>query len=672
MRHLLPVPARSKLSVLAVAAASVVTARAWAPQNQTQRPTPPTFRSTTDIVELDVSVTDEAGQPIRGLTAGDFQIAGHTITTFQEVAHGVEHHPEQRLLLRLPRDVSDNQSTRDATLVVLVVDDQVPAKEQEQAKALARRVIDQLGADIRIGLLWTSGRPGVELTEDRPRLLAGIDRRRPAGTARVPRRSRVVTGTCAFTVFEQAARMLAPLTAQRKALVGVSPYCGADVKGAVDSMAYRDDFPLERAAVEMVDVMRRANIAFYGLDPRGAEGYSLSHFPSPFVMGQLHDPPTTPQMDPILEPAREVAASPMRFPWVLRFFDPVVLSQENLVAVAGATGGFAVTNTDDLEGGVRRLVDDFDHYYLIGFPPLASEQSGFHELSVSVDRPGAVLRFRRGFQLEGVRPHGRSSSVLPTITGVMPVSGVALRLMATPFVTDDGRPRELVGIEVEGPRASLAADDGTLTDDVRVTLVAVDTDSSRVEKAFHFDRHVSIQPAAAGTGETVGFQIVRDIDLKPGTYQLRVSVESAKLGSGSVYLTTDVPDDGDAPLSLGGPLLAWAGTGPRPAAATLLDPGLPVVAPLFDRVFRTGETVRLIAPLRQTPAGGGALVGRVELLDEADTPVYSVAAPVSGERKPTIDATVPLSGVGPGAYRLRVTVAGAGLATSREVGIAVR
>jgi hypothetical protein len=77
------------LSLCAVAVGGSLLAQAPA---QAQAPTPPsqgpaTFKASTELVEVDVSVTGPDGKPIRGLTAADFAIVGQKIVAFQEVSH---------------------------------------------------------------------------------------------------------------------------------------------------------------------------------------------------------------------------------------------------------------------------------------------------------------------------------------------------------------------------------------------------------------------------------------------------------------------------------------------------------------------------------------------------------------------------------------------------------
>src|SRR6478672_9256541 len=68
-------------SLVVVAATGLLVAAGSRPAAQTppqqppqQQPTPPTFRSTTDVVPVDVSVIDSNGKPISDLRAEEFSL----------------------------------------------------------------------------------------------------------------------------------------------------------------------------------------------------------------------------------------------------------------------------------------------------------------------------------------------------------------------------------------------------------------------------------------------------------------------------------------------------------------------------------------------------------------------------------------------------------------------
>src|SRR5256714_2091847 len=79
-------------------------------------------------------------------------------------------------------------------------------------------------------------------------------------------------------------------------------------------------------------------------------------------------------------------------------------TQEGLDFLAQQTGGIAIRNTNDLSGGIRRVLEDQKGFYLIGYRPDEStfdKRTGrrtFHHLSLKVTRPGKFnVRTRNGF-----------------------------------------------------------------------------------------------------------------------------------------------------------------------------------------------------------------------------------------------------------------------------------
>ena len=82
------------------------------------------------------------------------------------------------------------------------------------------------------------------------------------------------------------------------------------------------------------------------------------------------------------------------------FFD----SQSGLNYLAARTGGLAIRNTNDISGGVKRIMDDQAGYYLIGYRPEDATfesdkgRTKFHRLSLKVKRAGKYdVRMRTGF-----------------------------------------------------------------------------------------------------------------------------------------------------------------------------------------------------------------------------------------------------------------------------------
>jgi VWFA-related protein len=78
-------------------------------------------------------------------------------------------------------------------------------------------------------------------------------------------------------------------------------------------------------------------------------------------------------------------------------------NQQVMYELADGTGGFVILNTNDLLGGLQRIAQDQNQYYLLGYAPAGSAEGSCHTLKVKVDRGGTEVRARSGYC--NVRPN---------------------------------------------------------------------------------------------------------------------------------------------------------------------------------------------------------------------------------------------------------------------------
>ncbi len=120
--------------------------------------------------------------------------------------------------------------------------------------------------------------------------------------------------------------------------------------------------------LDLMDDANSANASFYPVDPRG-----LPTFDNP--IGPDPPPPIT--------------------------VDAAMLKQriEVMRTLAGNTDGIAVVNSNDLDGGMKRISDDLTSYYLLGYYSTNAKLDGrFRSLKVKVKEPGVEVRARRGYR----------------------------------------------------------------------------------------------------------------------------------------------------------------------------------------------------------------------------------------------------------------------------------
>lgn len=312
-----------------------------------------------------------------------------------------------------------------------------------------------------------------------------------------------------------------------------------------------------------------------------------------------------------------------------RGLDQNVRVHDTLYRMASETGGQAIVNTNDLSRGLRRVVQDASHHYLLGYAPTRELNDGkFHRLSVKVKRRGAKVVARRGYWAptdEEMTP--RETAVLePAVqgaltslqarqddrvvhvsTGYAPGQGgqVVLTAMWRP-VTGFKDPPERLTLEARGEGgATIGTGEGTLAPD--------------------------------GTGQ------VR-VEVPPGPLTVRFSAHGA---SGDVVdrweETLSVPDLSGEHLALATPVFVRART---TAAFQALRRGEPA-SPSPDREFRTTDLV--VVRVGATAADGEPTV-TAEVLTRQGRPLAELPASAVGG---SYQVELPVRSLALGEYVLR-------------------
>src|SRR5919201_3795125 len=177
-------------AVFAVVAGTVVAAGQTPPAAPAQTPPPaqlqgPTFKVRVDYVEVDVVVTDRAGNLVRDLKKEDFQVMedgkAQTINTFALVDIPIER--ADRPLFQadpIEPDVRSNERPFDGRVYVMVIDDlHTNFGRSIRVKTAAKQFIERrLGANDLMAIVHTAGPTDAnqEFTSNKRLLLASLDR----------------------------------------------------------------------------------------------------------------------------------------------------------------------------------------------------------------------------------------------------------------------------------------------------------------------------------------------------------------------------------------------------------------------------------------------------------------------------------------------------------------
>lgn len=620
-----------------------------------QPPFVPQFRTTVDLVHLDVSVLDKSRRPVRGLTAADFTVLENgkpqQVSAFSAVDVPNPAPAPAPWVREVAPDVRGNSDVQQRRLFVLAIDDATIENNPfaiKSVKTIARSVVDRLGPSDLASVVFTAdNRHAQDFTSDRARLLAAVDSfnggARGMGSPGQPGDMDDMWFLNSVSVLERAVDFLSDVPERRKSIIYIGqglPFspevAGAPVSasrnqtaGAVSSSELQ--MRIKDQLNDIFDLAQRSNVTVYTVDACG------QRVPQP-------PPPPAPTCVPGVE-------------------------LDYLVNVAAATGGRPVVNSNDFEPGLTAVFQENSSYYLLGYQSADPVKDGkFRTVEVKVNRPDVDVRTRSGYdaprEQSTDRPRAAPSPLMRALAGVVPKSDLPMQVTAAPFAVA-GKPDAAVAIAV-GFRQPIRQAGERFVESVDLQISAFDADG----RSFGNSRSradVTIRAGASGPAE---YEVFGQIALKPGRYQLRIAADVASLATtGSVYFDVDVPDFAKAPVSLSG-LLVSASPSPPFAPKDALKAVVPVI-PTTRRVFSASHAVSVFGRVYQ---GGRAkpvaVTARMQIRDTTnavviDRPLEIGAGRFGKARAADVRFDVPVKELPPGAYVLTIETS-VGATTARR------
>jgi VWFA-related protein len=329
------------------------------PSPSSQQSTAPTLRIYSRETIIDVLVTDDKGQPVRGLTQSDFTVEedGHPqpIRSFYEYNKASPSAPARTL----PPNTYTNSTTLPANgpVQIFVLDLLgTPPDIMERAKKYIAGYFRTMPAGTQVALFEFSPTKGLAL-------LQGFTSDGPAAAAIVDNldvewiHNPVYGYPIAIAGFNQIAAYVAGIHG-RKNLVWVVPGMPLliDRDGGYTNpcLSAPPDMTFVHRLMDLYDLFTKEQIAIYPLDPRGVHELGCVQLRSELV--------------------------------------------------AEGTGG-ATSNSNDYQSAIAEVVDKTSHMYTLSYVPTRPSEDGhFHPIKITIDRPGVHLSYRTGYNDEQPQP----------------------------------------------------------------------------------------------------------------------------------------------------------------------------------------------------------------------------------------------------------------------------
>lgn len=349
----------SARSGLAFAWMVAIAAGAQEPASQppSDRQRAPTFKSGTNLVRVDVTVTDRDGHPIRDLSADDFEVMEdgkpQPITSFKLLNATGQPTDDLSLPIRSPEHAAAEAARDDVRVFLIFWDEYHIAQFVSSVRAreqLTRFVLEAFGpTDLVAFMDPLTTLDSIRFTRDRRALAEHVHRLQGRRGVYTPPRS--LMEEAHLQNVRDIENIRAQITAG--ALKGALLHLGSLREGRKTLIFVSESLgPLRDQTWTVVSDLQRTasdtNTAIVTVDPRGLQ------------VGRFR-------------------------------------GADTLFSLSAASGGESILS-NDLDGSLRRVVRQASAFYLLGYDGSNSPVDGkFHQIKVRVKRSGVDVRARAGY-----------------------------------------------------------------------------------------------------------------------------------------------------------------------------------------------------------------------------------------------------------------------------------
>ena len=597
---------KATLILLILALAQVVF-----PQQQPQKPNPQKpdddqpIRITTDLVQMDVVVTDKNGRIVKDLTRADFELFENNkklpISFFEFVDAGKSRQPGQQLAdAAMPSP--QGPSIADVRRIFAFVVDDLTIRNEDLAyvREMLKNFINlQMQPTDLVAIIRTVGGKGLlqQFTSDKQLLLKAISaltlRSHPYNVYNPPDDSGKVVRlapTSSDVSEESNAQLLAyDETAIDDTFIS-SPYDDTNLmlraymslgtaRFAIESMR---QLPGRKSLVlisgglpilssqagtaagnvsniinALTDRATRAGVAIHTMDIKGLSAQA--------GVARFTDTPGRSALPTTIEELRGGRGGRAGFG---RTVDEQIIGNSNILqdqlglkTLASNTGGIAVLNRNNFDAGLGKILDASEGYYLLAYTPQGGKFDGdFRRVEIKVRREGLKVYSRRGYLAREEKTGGAAKTKEEQMLAAIqsPLASRDLDLDAMMLYKAVPPDRGAIDIHLVIDPKKIDFDQAADRHQASLDIAGfVFDESGKMRGGFSETLNSSLNVQEYSRVTKSGFTYSANTALPAGIYQVRIGVRdnrTGKIGTLSRYL--EVPDLAKGKLAASSLLLA--------------------------------------------------------------------------------------------------------------------
>ncbi len=645
-------------------ASALLVARLPAQTQTPSAPTPPqqtaqpVFKAATDVIVIDVAVTNDTGDAVSGLTPADFKLEvdgkPRRVVSAQfldqsestKTTTGVSSSPATK---GGAESFSSNDAVSGGRLVLFVFDlEGIPSSGGRDAARAAGAFLDSLQPGDQAGLVGLPNGANVPFTADRAIVRDALDHITGLGWPEPPQFHHI--GLSEAYDISVGNTFALNRVIERECVAEDPSTCPNEIRNESRAVAElymrRSDSALRAIEVMLfglakVDAPKIVILVSGGIPTRfgdtdtGALSAAATAARAT-VYGVLLD-------GAILGVD---ASQSQRSPTLL---EDRALSRHGLEVVAGSTRGTVYSEAGDPSHAFQRIAREIAAYYLLSADSEPADRDGrTHRIKVSVARPGVTIRARREFVAPNgalaARPMTPEEEVASVLRAPMAATGLPLRVATYNLrAPTAGKVRVLVATDIG------RAETGPL--DATIGYLVMSPSGKAITNAFDSATAQLLDKDSSGpVHSTIA------IDLLPGKYRLKLAVVDKSGRRGSVDHTFEASLSGSGGLEVGDLLLTPPIIGEQKGVRL-------TAAPVVE-----GRALDAYVELYGAGRPAATKV-TIEVADTDTSPVLTtVNAPVSEGRDKSrlvAEAPLPLGLLPPGTYTARAVITSGGGSVKR-------
>jgi VWFA-related protein len=545
------------ISLAALFVAFPVLGQQTPPQPKATPPAEDVVRISTNLIQIDATVTDSKGHVITDLKPNEIEIYENgrkqDMTNFSFVSQAPGSTPLNVSTVKrpvaLPPSITSPGPLKRA--IAIIVDDLTMSfQSAAYTRTAIRKFVDEHMQDGDfVAILRTGADVGAlqQFTNDKRLLYAAIDRIRwnsngIGGIGPFPPVNGNLSSPDQADQFRTSLIRSSSLNALRRIVRGLSSLAGRKTvllfSDGFGSGTSDDD--LWGPVRHIVEIANRGSVVIYSVDPRGLQ------YTGPTAADRFEHPTS--------KNIGDVYSMRSGLLWK---------TQADLASLSDPTGGFLIKNTNDLSGGIRQILES-QSYYLIGYEPdpetFDPTRLKLNKIEIKILRPGANVRYRNRFLNlpdKAVSPGSSAAQYDDDLDSPFDRDTIKLRLNT--LVSGDAEFRSVVHTFLHVNAANLTfvdSTDGRKRADLDLLAVAFGVNEKDNDRfAEHFSVEVPVDVYKQIVDEGFVHEFIFPFK-KPGGFSYVVALHDVNSGrEGSVGQFLSVPDLKKSQIELSGVVL---------------------------------------------------------------------------------------------------------------------